>query len=92
MAALATTQKEMMGHITERMEQLSQQVSGKSKEEGKQSANKGSGEMNANSGINRLSSLQNYVPKTLKFDFPRYDGLDDPMTWVCRAEKYFFTE
>ncbi|EXB30998.1 hypothetical protein L484_016859 [Morus notabilis] len=89
MAALATSQKEMLGHITERMEQLSQQVSAKSKDEGEHSANKGGSRTSVNSGINQLGSLHNYVPKTLKIDFPRYDGRDDPTTWVCRAEKYF---
>ncbi|KAL5581131.1 hypothetical protein UlMin_013573 [Ulmus minor] len=36
-----------------------------------------------------MSSFNGFVPKTLKIDFPRYDGRDDPTMWLCKAEKYF---
>ncbi|GMN58129.1 hypothetical protein TIFTF001_027216 [Ficus carica] len=88
-AALANSQKEMLGHITERMEQLHQQVSDKVKDDGEHSANKSGGRGGNNSGINAFGSLNSFVPKTMKIDFPRYDGRDEPTTWVCGAEKYF---
>ncbi|KAK0608232.1 hypothetical protein LWI29_027540 [Acer saccharum] len=30
-----------------------------------------------------------YVPKTIKIDFPRYEGKDDPTIWLCKAEQFF---
>ena len=29
------------------------------------------------------------VPKITKLDFPRYDGMEDPTEWICRAEQFF---
>nr|DAD18170.1 TPA_asm: hypothetical protein HUJ06_019633 [Nelumbo nucifera] len=29
------------------------------------------------------------VPKLAKFDFPRYDGSEDPTLWICRVEQFF---
>ncbi|KAL5579362.1 hypothetical protein UlMin_011804 [Ulmus minor] len=34
------------------------------------------------------TSGKNFLPRTLKLDFPRYDGRDDPVTWMSQAEKY----
>ena len=28
-------------------------------------------------------------PKSLRLEFLRYDGVDDPTVWLCRAEQYF---
>ena len=35
------------------------------------------------------SSAGSYVPKLAKLDFPRYDGSEDPITWICRVEQFF---
>ncbi|KAH7528613.1 hypothetical protein FEM48_Zijuj05G0090500 [Ziziphus jujuba var. spinosa] len=35
------------------------------------------------------TSLSNFIPKTMKLDFPKYDGKEDPTTWVCRADRFF---
>ena len=29
------------------------------------------------------------APKITKLDFPRYDGMEDPTGWICRAEQFF---
>jgi len=29
------------------------------------------------------------APKLAKLNFPKYDGLEDPTSWVCRAEQFF---
>lgn len=29
------------------------------------------------------------MPRTVKLDFPKYDGKDEPIMWIGRAEKYF---
>jgi hypothetical protein len=30
-----------------------------------------------------------YTPKLVKMDFPRYNGIDDPTSWICWAEQFF---
>lgn len=29
------------------------------------------------------------MPQIVKLDFPKYDGMDEPIIWICRAKKYF---
>jgi hypothetical protein len=29
------------------------------------------------------------IPKVAKLDFPRYNGDEDPTSWVCRVEQFF---
>jgi hypothetical protein len=28
-------------------------------------------------------------PKVAKLNFPKFDGTEDPTSWVCRAEQFF---
>jgi len=28
-------------------------------------------------------------PKVAKLNFPKYNGTEDPTSWVCRAEQFF---
>lgn len=37
----------------------------------------------------RHGNHNQFLPKTIKLDFPKYDGKEDLMSWVCRAEQYF---
>ncbi|CAL5416547.1 unnamed protein product [Camellia sinensis] len=37
----------------------------------------------------RSNSAPQYLPKTVKLDFPRFNGIEEPMSWVCRAEQFF---
>jgi hypothetical protein len=30
-----------------------------------------------------------YVPKLAQMDFPKYKGVDDPTSWICRVEQFF---
>jgi hypothetical protein len=30
-----------------------------------------------------------YAPKLAKMDFPKYKGVDDPTSWICRVEQFF---
>lgn len=64
MITFSTNQHEMLGYITERMEQLRQHVFDKHTNDDEHSTNKGSDRTGFNFGINRLGSLNNYVPKT----------------------------
>ena len=54
-----------------------------------QNSKKFRGQSPHSSPIKTTSLLNSIIPKTVKLDFPRCDGKDDPTTWVCRAEKYF---
>ena len=83
MAALAISQQEILGHITKRMEQFNKHIYGKSKDDGKHFAYKGNGRNGVNFG--RWGSLNNYVPKAIKINFPHYDSQDDPRTWVSKV-------
>ena len=29
------------------------------------------------------------IPKVTKLDFPRFNGSEDPTSWVCRVEQFF---
>jgi hypothetical protein len=29
------------------------------------------------------------MPKLAKLDFPRYNRVDDPTSWICRVEQFF---
>jgi hypothetical protein len=35
------------------------------------------------------SSLNNIGSKVAKLDFPKYNIMDDPTSWICRVEQYF---
>ncbi|KAJ0048459.1 hypothetical protein Pint_15579 [Pistacia integerrima] len=83
MEKLVASHEDLVCYITESLEKLNQQISSKN-EMGDNSANKSGGRSGTGSGQNN-----SFVPKTLKIDFSRYDGKDDPTTWVCKAKKYF---
>ena len=89
-AELSARQKDLMAHLTETMERLSQQISGKLLAEmGENSDNRFKGQREHHSSPRTGGSLNNFVPRTIKLDFPKYEGRDDPTPWVCKAEKYF---
>ncbi|KAA8535649.1 hypothetical protein F0562_030652 [Nyssa sinensis] len=37
----------------------------------------------------KCSVSQSVLPKLTKLEFPRYQGGDDPTSWICRAEQFF---
>ena len=77
----------------EQMEKLSQQISRMMATE----VGEGSFQISKQLGrkspfatpVKGSSLLNNFVTKTLKLDFPRFDGNDDPTIWICKVEKYF---
>ncbi|KAL5736874.1 hypothetical protein ACOSQ2_031662 [Xanthoceras sorbifolium] len=90
---LSTSQKELLRHVTEKLEKLSQQITGKTTQEMGETST-----LNPQPSGNRhfyapplknTSSLSSFIPKMVELDFPRYDGMDDLTTWMCRANKYF---
>ncbi|GAV68292.1 hypothetical protein CFOL_v3_11795 [Cephalotus follicularis] len=34
-------------------------------------------------------SAESYLPRMVKLDFPKFNGTEDPTSWVCRAEQFF---
>ena len=34
-------------------------------------------------------SNHSYAPRLVKLDFPRFNGTEDPTSWICRAEQFF---
>ncbi|KAJ0101439.1 hypothetical protein Patl1_05485 [Pistacia atlantica] len=42
---------------------------------------------NGNDGMG--SSIQANAPKLVKLDFPRFNGNEDPTSWLCRVEQFF---
>ena len=35
------------------------------------------------------SSHSSIIPRVTKIDFPRYNGNEDPTSWICRVEQFF---
>ncbi|XP_028113652.1 uncharacterized protein LOC114311688 [Camellia sinensis] len=40
-------------------------------------------------GQNRPSENRSIMPRLTKLDFPRYDGSNDPTSWIFRSEQFF---
>uniref|UniRef100_A0A2N9HT66 RNA-directed DNA polymerase n=1 Tax=Fagus sylvatica TaxID=28930 RepID=A0A2N9HT66_FAGSY len=36
-----------------------------------------------------LNNNHQYTPRIVKLDFPRFNGAEDPTSWICRAEQFF---
>ena len=91
--SLGSGKKEILRHVTEQIEKLSQQIYGMMGTE----ASEGSFQILKQPGrkspfatlVKGSNSLNNFVMKTLKLDFPWFDGNDDPSICICKVEKYF---
>ncbi|KAA8519397.1 hypothetical protein F0562_013653 [Nyssa sinensis] len=46
------------------------------------------GRQHSNTG-NGIGSSSSYVLRLVKLDFPRFNGGEDPTSWLCRAEQFF---
>ncbi|KAL5569831.1 hypothetical protein UlMin_026406 [Ulmus minor] len=90
LSELNTGQNDFFAHIIERVEKLSQQVFGKSHGDiGENSNNRFRVKTDQYSPQKSRGSFSNFIPKTVKLDFPKYEGSDDPTKWLCKAKKYF---
>ena len=47
------------------------------------------GKRNTSRGCSQESVFNSYLPRTVKLDFLRFNGTEDPASWVCRAEQFF---
>ncbi|CAL9019336.1 unnamed protein product [Prunus brigantina] len=57
--------------------------------DGSSSAFNGGGGRTFGSGSTTPNSGNSYLPKMVKLDFPHFNGLEDPTSWICRAEQFF---
>ena len=77
MEKLAASHEDLVRYFTASLEKLNQQMSSKNEMEDN-SANKSGGRSGTGAGQKGSFSFNSFVPRTLKIDFPRYDGRDDP--------------
>lgn len=42
-----------------------------------------------NRRANGEASTGGYLPRLVKLEFPRYNGEEDPTSWICRADQFF---
>ncbi|XP_034198084.1 uncharacterized protein LOC117613593 [Prunus dulcis] len=75
--------QEMFAAMNARLDQISRTGDGSS------SAFNGGGGRTFGSGSTTPNSGNSYLPKMVKLDFPHFNGLEDPTSWICRAEQFF---
>jgi hypothetical protein len=89
MSSLISSNKQLMEKTSEIYAKLSTIPINREEGEGSHSRserrNKGRG--HTDGGLN--NNNHQYTPRTLKLDFPRFNGAEDPTSWICRAEQFF---
>ncbi|KAK3035596.1 hypothetical protein RJ639_033188 [Escallonia herrerae] len=77
---------EMISGINTRLNSVSNE-----KEHGEASHNRNqrSDANNGGGGGGGGGSSGTYLPKMVKLDFPKFNGDEDPTSWVCRADQFF---
>ena len=40
-------------------------------------------------GSSHTSHYHSYTPHLVKLEFPRFNEVEDPTNWICRAEQFF---
>ena len=50
---------------------------------------KGSQRFNYRGSRDSTESYGAVIPKVTKHDFPRFNGSEDPTSWICRVEQFF---
>ncbi|XP_038985807.1 uncharacterized protein LOC103721475 isoform X2 [Phoenix dactylifera] len=77
---------EMFGNLSARMDQL---VSQSTNEVAENSMRIHEEHSNSGGGFQHKNSISLFLPKTVRLDFPHFNGAEDPTSWVCRAEQFF---
>ena len=67
-----------------RLEELSRSLSNGPRLGGSSHEDRSSSERRRNGGSN-----SQYVPRYTKIDFPKYDGVNDPLVWLTQCEQFF---
>ena len=72
------------------MEQRQQHIEEKlDNKESKGNRDRGESSTNRNHDKYSEGSHNSLGAKVAKLGFPKYNGTDDPTTWICRVEEYF---
>lgn len=88
MQSLTEGQEQFMARMTEVFKMLSHQ--GKIRREiGETSHGKNHEAEGEDSHADTIGRSPHFAPRNVKLDFPRFNGEEDPTTWVCRAEQFF---
>ncbi|KAK0600184.1 hypothetical protein LWI29_012574 [Acer saccharum] len=95
MESLSTGQQELLNRIVDMFEKLSTRMDNLAnntvREHGDSSrapSQTVGGRHHINTG-NGAGSSSSYVPRLVKLDFPRFNGGEDPTSWLCRAKQFF---
>ncbi|KAA8531814.1 hypothetical protein F0562_006469 [Nyssa sinensis] len=95
MESLSTGQQELLNCMADMFEKLSTRMdnlaNNTAREHGKSSrapSQTVGGRQHSNTE-NGIGSSSSYVPRLVKLDFPRFNGGEDPTSWLCRAEQFF---
>ena len=87
--SLLTNQQQMLEKITELFTKLSSFNSHREEGESSHGQPRGSHNQWGNRGSQQGETNQSYAPRLAKLDFPRFNGSEDPTSWICRAEQFF---
>ena len=80
-------QMQILTQLSEKMERISQKVSSKNPEIGETSGNRYQDQKSYATPPRARGSSNTFIPKTMKLDFPKYDGTNDLIPWLCKAER-----
>jgi len=80
---LQKTLDDFIKHTSERFKHVEDKIS--------QQGSNGSGENSSNKNRDKVPGgfNNNQGTKVTKLDFPKYNGQEDPTSWICRVEQYF---
>ena len=86
--SLITSHHQMKEQLAEILTVLGKLSSHRDEGEGSHRSGKNSeGRIPTNGGHSGSSNNQSYAPR-LELDFPRFNGTEDPTSWLCRAEQF----
>ncbi|KAA8517478.1 hypothetical protein F0562_017771 [Nyssa sinensis] len=94
--SLMTGQQQVIEKITELFDKLAALTDQSTKQPVREQAESSQnqqranvGRFNGNGGSQQSGSNCSYTPKLVKLDFPRFNGGEDPTSWLCRADQFF---
>jgi hypothetical protein len=89
MSSLMSSNQQLMEKMSEIYAKLSTILINRKEGEGSHSRSerRTEGRGHTDGGLN--NNNHQYTPRTVKLDFPRFNGAEDPTSWICRAEQFF---
>lgn len=83
---VASLKSDMQAQMQQILAAVNTLAMGKNQREGESSH---SNYMSGGGRPNGEGSSGSYLPRLVKLEFPRYNGEDDPTSWICRADQFF---